>query len=156
STARSVSFICAARIATVEPNSPRNSESETPARRAISAKPMRSTGFSASNAMNASMTRAGADLPSLWLVCAAAGLRLDLRAMAERPKLIAWSPSMWAAGAARPAPSARQFARACGRGGNCPPHQRREPVLAHQHLERRGGGPPGGGDVLPQHRGVEG
>ena len=90
STARSTSFISAARIASVEPNRPRSSESETPARLAISAKPICSIGSSASSAMKASMMRSRSDLPLLAAAgadeCAArraAGRRAGLRAMAE-------------------------------------------------------------------------
>jgi hypothetical protein len=54
-------FTCAARIASVEPNAPRSSESETPAPFAISAKPICSIGFSASSAMKASMMRSRSD-----------------------------------------------------------------------------------------------
>ena len=57
STARSMSFMCAASIASVEPNCSRSSDSETPARVAISAKPICSNDCSASSAMNASMMR---------------------------------------------------------------------------------------------------
>ena len=56
------SFMWAARIARVEPNVSRRSASETPARVAISAKPMRSIDFSASSAMNASVMRSRSDL----------------------------------------------------------------------------------------------
>src|SRR5206468_4437768 len=84
--ARSIAFMCAARIASVEANVARRSESETPAALAISAKPIRSIGFSASNAMKASMMRSRSDLPGREAGRAAdlrADLRVDLRAMAE-------------------------------------------------------------------------
>jgi hypothetical protein len=60
STARSVALICAARIASVELNCSRKSASETSACLAISARPIRSSDFSASSSMNAAMMRSRA------------------------------------------------------------------------------------------------
>ena len=84
STARSICFTKAARIAKVEPNAPRSSESETPAPLAISAKPICSIDFSASSAMKASMMRSRSDRSSL-AARRVAGFDFDLRAITELP-----------------------------------------------------------------------
>src|SRR5262249_15963431 len=159
-----------ARIASVEANVARRSASETPAAVAISAKPIRSIGFSASSAMKASMMRSRSDLPGRAAGRAAAlraDLRADLRALAE---LLNRSLSGTQGGPARgDVPGAagecsvkrqaigspRQLARALGGGGDGRGDQPFEPALGHQHLERGGGGAAGRGDVLPQGRGVE-
>ena len=92
STARSVALMWAASIASVEANSPRNWASDTPARPAMSAKPISSNGFSARSARKAatilSRSPAGAAGPvGLRLeedrADLAADLRAGLRAMTE-------------------------------------------------------------------------
>src|SRR5881227_2656168 len=80
--ARRLSRICAARMASIAGNVPRSSESDTRADLAISAKPIRSIGFSASSVMNASMIRSRSDLLPRD-AGRAADLREVLRAMAE-------------------------------------------------------------------------
>src|SRR5208282_4842690 len=169
STARSVALRWAASIASVEANSPRNWVSDTPARPAISAKPISSKGFSARSARKAatilSRSLTGAAGPAgLRLeddrADLAADLRAGLRAMTElldgdlnaglinqcrrpRPRFQGGMPSVG------------QLPRTLRRGRDRPIHQQRQAVLAHQHVQRRDGGAARRGDILAQRAGVE-
>src|SRR6185295_14561812 len=92
--------------------------------------------------------------------CATPAASFIRRATSSKKRLVVWVmgtspfPERWRSNGVCTRPcSPRQLAPAPRGGGDRPRHQWIEAILGHQHVERRGGGAAGRGDVLPQRRG---
>src|SRR5262245_42669334 len=154
-TERSISFMCAARMASVEPNSARNCESLRPAWPATSARPICSKGLSARSAMSAAMTFSRSlDVGAGGCGAAALRRRLDLRAMTTSHG-VCWTKCKAAMMTVLGRELAREVPGAPGGGGNGLRQKLVEAPWTHKNFEGGRGCTAGGCYILPQRCRVE-